>query len=133
MSKKVKIGIIGTGGISHAHMAGYNALDNVEFYAACDINEDRVKAFSQKYGFKHAFTDFNEMLKLDELDAVSICTWNNAHAAIAIAALKAGKHVLCEKPMAMKADEAEEMLNVSIETGKLHMTRSAFLQPHLPS
>lgn len=121
MSGKVKIGIIGTGGISHAHMVGYNALDNVEFCAACDLNEERVRAFAQKYGFKHAFTDFNEMLKLEELDAVSVCTWNNAHAAAAIAALKAGKHVLCEKPMAMNADQAEEMLRVSKETGKLLM------------
>lgn len=121
VSKKVKIGIIGTGNISHAHMVGYTALDNVEVYAACDLNEERVKAFAEKYGVKHTFTDYNEMLKLEGLDAVSVCTWNNAHAPATIAALKAGKHVLCEKPMAMNAQQAEEMLQASKESGKLLM------------
>jgi len=121
MSQKVKIGIIGTGSISAAHMAGYTALDNVEVFAACDLNSERVKAFADKYSVRHTFTDYNEMLKLDELDAVSVCVWNNAHAPATIAALKAGKHVLCEKPMALNAGQAMEMEQAARQSGKLLM------------
>jgi predicted dehydrogenase len=119
--KKIKVGIIGTGNISTHHTAGYKALENVELYAACDINEQRVNEYAQKYGYKHVFTDYNEMLKLEELDAVSVCTWNSVHAPASIAALKAGKHVLCEKPMAMNAAEALEMEKAAKESGKLLM------------
>jgi Predicted dehydrogenases and related proteins len=121
MSKKLKIGIIGTGGISNAHMVGYNSLENVEVAAACDINEKRVTEFGEKYNVKKLYTDFNEMLKLEELDGVSICTWNNAHAAATIAALNAGKNVLCEKPMAMNAIEAQKMKDAADKSGKLLM------------
>jgi predicted dehydrogenase len=119
--KKIKVGIIGTGNISGCHTAGYKALDNVELYAACDINEQRVKDYAEKHGYKYVFTDYNEMLKLEELDAVSVCTWNSVHAQAAIAALKAGKHVICEKPTAMSAKEAVEMEKAAKESGKLLM------------
>jgi predicted dehydrogenase len=119
--KKIKVGIIGTGNISGVHTAGYKALENVEIYAACDLNEQRVKDYAQRNGCRYSFTDYNEMLKLEELDAVSVCTWNSAHAPAAIAALKAGKHVICEKPMAMNAKEALEMEKAAKEAGKLLM------------
>lgn len=118
---KVKVGIIGTGSISNLHMSGYNALENVEVYACCDLNGERAKEYAQKYGIKHVFTDYNEMLKLKELDAVSVCTWNNGHAPATIAALKAGKHVLCEKPPALNTAEALEMKKAAEESGKLLM------------
>lgn len=119
--RKVRVGIIGTGSISNLHMLGYNNLADVEIYAACDLNEERVKAFADKYGIKHTYTDYNEMLKLEELDAVSVCTWNNAHAPASIAALKAGKHVLCEKPPAMNVQQALEMQKAAKEAKKLLM------------
>lgn len=119
--KKIKVGIIGTGNISKCHIAGYKALDNVELYAACDINEKRAADCAKKNEIKHVFSDYNEMLKLDELDAVSICTWNSVHAPAVIAALKAGKHVLCEKPMAMNTKEAVEMEKAAKEAGKVLM------------
>lgn len=118
---KIRVGIIGTGGISHSHMLGYNQLDGVEVIAACDLNENRVREFADKYSVKHVFTDYNELLQLKELDAVSVCTWNNAHAPISIAALKAGKNVLCEKPLAMNVKEAREMEQTAKESGKLLM------------
>lgn len=118
---KVKVGIIGTGNISKSHIAGYKALENVEIFAVCDINEERAKECAAINNVKHVFTDYNEMLKLSEIDAVSVCTWNNAHAPATIAALKAGKHVLCEKPMAMNRKDAEEMAKVAQETGKILM------------
>ncbi len=118
---KVKIGIIGTGSISNLHMAGYTRLENVEVIAACDINGKRVKKFAETYGIPHTFTDYNEMLKMKELDAVSVTAWNNIHAPASIAALNAGKHVLCEKPLALNADQALEMVEASKESGKLLM------------
>lgn len=118
---KINVGIIGTGSISQLHMAGYLALDDVKVVACCDLNEQRAIEFAKKYGIDHVFKDYNEMLKLDCLDAVSVCTWNNGHAPITIAALKAGKNVLCEKPPAMNVDEAKEMERVAKESGKLLM------------
>lgn len=119
--EKIKVGIIGAGGISECHIAGYKALDNVELFAVCDINEQRAINCSKKHDIKHVFTDYNEMLKLIELDAVSVCTWNSVHAPAAIAALKAGKNVLCEKPMAMNTKEAVEMEKAAKEAGKVLM------------
>lgn len=122
MQKKVKIGIVGLGSIAGAHIAGYEALDNVEIYALCDINEERLKKRGEQLGVTRLYTDIDDMLAaVPELDAISVCTWNNAHAKCSIAALKAGKHVLCEKPMAMNTKEAEEMKKVADESGKLLM------------
>ena len=119
--KKLKIGIVGVGGISNVHIAGYLARPDVELYAFCDINEERLKEKGAKYGITRLFTDVNEMVKLPELDAVSVCTWNSAHAPCTIAALNAGKHVLCEKPMAMTVAEAEKMQAAAEKSGKLLM------------
>ena len=118
---KLKVGIIGTGGISECHVSGYKELENVEIYAMCDINEERVKEKTEKHGVERVFTDYNEMLDKCELDAVSVCTWNNSHAPISIAALKKGVNVLCEKPMAMNAGEALEMKQAAEDSGKLLM------------
>ena len=117
----MKIGIIGVGTIAAFHIEAYQKNPNVEVYAFCDINEKRLKAMGEKYGVTRLYTDKDEMLKLEELDAVSVCTWNSAHAPCSIAALKAGKHVLCEKPMAMNADEARAMKQAADESGKLLM------------
>lgn len=118
--KKLRIGIIGTGGISHVHMRGYQAQkDRVELVACCDLDEDKVKAYAESYGFQRWYTDLHEMMGKEELDCVSVCTWNAAHKEATIAALKGGANVICEKPMAMNAKEAQEMIDVSNETGKL--------------
>jgi len=117
----IKIGIIGVGNIAETHIHGYKTNKETELYAFCDIDEQRLKYMGAKYGVTRLYTDYNEMLKLDELDAVSVCTWNCAHAGATIAALKAGKHVLCEKPMAMNAKQAEEMKKAADESGKLLM------------
>ena len=119
--EKIKVGIIGAGSISQSHIQGYKALANVEIYAVCDINGNRAEKCAKAHGIAHVFTDYNEMLKLEELDAVSVCTWNSVHAPATIAALRAGKHVLCEKPMALNTVEALEMEKVSKETGKVLM------------
>lgn len=119
MNKKIKVGVIGVGGISECHIQGYLQNPNVELYAFCDINEERLKAKGAKYGITRLFTNKEDMLKLEEIDAVSVCTWNSAHAECSIAALNAGKHVICEKPMAMNAQEALEMQAAAEKSGKL--------------
>ena len=96
-------------------------IPDVEIYAFCDINEERLKDMGERYGVTRLFTDKDEMLAIPEIDAVSVCTWNSQHAPCTIAALKAGKHVMCEKPMAMNAKEAEEMKKAAEESGKLLM------------
>ena len=117
----VKIGIIGTGSISEEHIKAYLKNPDAELYALCDINEDRLKAAGEKYGVKHLFTDMKEMLALPELDAVSICTRNSEHAPCAIAALGAGKHVLCEKPMSTDVASAVRMKEAAEKAGKTLM------------
>jgi predicted dehydrogenase len=121
MNKKIKVGVIGTGSISNEHIQAYLKNPEVELYAFCDINEERVKAMAEKYGVTRTFTDMNEMLKLEEIDAVSVCVWNSNHAPCTIAALNAGKHVLCEKPMATSAEDARAMKAAADKNGKLLM------------
>ncbi len=121
MEKKLKVGVVGVGNIAQSHIAAYLADPHAELYALCDINEERLKKNGEKYGITRLYTDVEEMVKLEELDAVSICTWNCAHAPCAIAALNAGKHVLCEKPMALNAAQAEEMKAAAERAGKLLM------------
>ncbi len=120
--EKLRIAIIGTGGISNCHMAGYKKYaDKCEVVAVCDIDEEKVKKYAEQYSVPAYYTDYNEMLAKEKIDAVSVCTWNEAHKGATIAALRAGCKVLCEKPMAMNTAEAEEMKAVSEETGNLLM------------
>ncbi|MEG1442095.1 MAG: Gfo/Idh/MocA family oxidoreductase, partial [Oscillospiraceae bacterium] len=97
---KIKVGIIGTGNISREHIGAYLKNPNVELYAFCDINEEQLNKMGDEFGVSRRFTNKEDMLALNEIDAVSVCTWNAAHAECTISALNAGKHVLCEKPMA---------------------------------
>lgn len=120
--EKLKIGIVGVGGIAQCHIGGYKKNPLTELYAFCDINEERLKSQGEIHGINRLYTDVNDMLRdCPELDAVSVCTWNVAHAPVTIACLKAGKNVLCEKPMAMTVAEAEEMKKAAEESGKLLM------------
>ena len=119
--KKLRVGIIGVGNIAEQHIQAYKANHRVELYAFCDINEQRVKQKGAKHGVTRLFTNKDDMLSLPELDAVSVCTWNSEHAPCTIAALNAGKHVLCEKPMATCTTDAIAMQEASIRNNKLLM------------
>ena len=121
MDKKVKIGIIGCGNIARTHLRSYSKDDRVEIYAFCDLEIDKAEEMAREFGVDpqgRTFADVEDMVKLEELDAVSVCTWNNTHALCAIAALKAGKHVLCEKPMSVNASLAADMIRAQEESGK---------------
>ena len=120
--EQLKVGIIGTGGISGLHMSGYKELERqgiVKVTAVCDIDGEKVKNYAARHGVERYYTDCREMMANEELDLVSVCTWNSAHKDCTIVALRGGANVLCEKPMAMNASEAEEMLRTAKETGKL--------------
>ncbi|MFO7957617.1 MAG: Gfo/Idh/MocA family oxidoreductase [Candidatus Brocadiia bacterium] len=111
MPQKVRVGFIGTGGIAGLQAKNLSDIEDVEIVAGCDISEEALAKFAEKYEVPQTFTDYNEMLQLDELDAVTVCTPNIAHKDPTIAALKAGKHTMVEKPMAMNAEEAQAMVD----------------------
>ena len=97
MTKKLKVGIIGCGGIANgAHMPGYARwLTKLSYMPPVTLFQGGPRGAKEQYDMKYMFEDLNEMLELDELDIISVCTPNDVHNPAAIAALKAGKHVLC--------------------------------------
>lgn len=120
-NEKVGVGVIGVG-IGSFHIQGYQQCPDAEVVAVCDLNEARAKATADQYCIPNVYMDYNEMLKREDIDAVSVCTPNFLHAPISIAAFEAGKHVICEKPLAMNPIEGEAMVAASKKAGKLFMT-----------
>jgi len=119
MKKKLRYGIIGLGGISPKHLEGYKALaDEVEFVAGCDIDEKALHSKCDKYGIPDRYTDYHELLKRDDIDFVSVCLPNYLHCEVTVEALRSGKHVHCEKPMAMTEEETAAMLQAKNESGR---------------
>ena len=117
----IRVGIIGCGKIAQVrHIPEYVANPNVELYGFYDINQARTEELAKKYGGK-AFASYEELLADETIEAGSICAANHVHAEITIAALKAGKHVLCEKPMAVTLAECEAMVAAAEESGKYLM------------
>lgn len=119
--RRLKVGIIGCGGIANnKHMKAIKALNMEDMVAFCDIIEERAHKAAGDFGTDDAkvFTDYKELIK-EDLDAVYVCTPNRSHCEITVAALHAGKHVMCEKPMAINSMEAEQMIAAQKETGKI--------------
>ena len=118
---KVRIGIIGCGGIANAkHMPALKNLPNVEMVAFCDIIEERALKAKADFGTPDAkvYTDYKKLLEDKTIDVVHVCTPNRSHSFITVDALESGKHVMCEKPMAINSAEAEKMLDAAKRTGK---------------
>ena len=112
--KTIRLAVIGAGSIAQiAHIPNWKQIPGVEVVAVCDTNRGRAKAVAEKHGIPQYFTKDEDLLKLEEVDAVDICAPTNAHKAIAVAALSAGKHVLVEKPMSRTVEEAEEMVRAA--------------------
>lgn len=111
------VGVIGVG-MGEAHVRGYSAMPDVQVLALADIAEQRVKSCAARYNVPKVYSDYQELLALPEIDAVSVCLPNDLHAPVTIAALQAGKHVLCEKPMSRSLAEAEAMAAAARETGR---------------
>ncbi len=119
--RKVRVGIIGCGGIANGkHMPSLSKLKNVELVAFCDIIEERAVAAAKKFGVPNSgvYVDYKDLLKDESIEVVHVCTPNKSHADITVAALEAGKHVMCEKPMAKTAADARRMVEAAKRTGK---------------
>lgn len=116
---KLNVAVIGGGSISEMHLKAYANHSDCHLMAVCDVNEARAREKAEQYGAESVYTDYRELLERSDLDAVSICTWNNTHAEISIAALKAGKHVLVEKPLSKTVEEALAVEQAVKESGKL--------------
>ena len=126
----LRIAIVGCGQIAQQHMQNYQKLDRVEMVAFCDLDLAAAQKAAETYGPADATGDFREVLRRDDVDAVDVCLHNNLHAPITIAALKAGKHVYCEKPMAGSYADAVAMLDAAKRTGKmLHIQLGFLYQP----
>lgn len=121
MAEKLRIGIIGTGGIAHAHANAYKTFNDVEIVAGADIIPGKARAFLDEYGWTNAtaYESCDELCKRDDIDAVSICTYNSQHAVCAIAALESGKHVLLEKPMCVTLEEGIAIMKAEKKSGKI--------------
>ncbi|MCS7252772.1 MAG: Gfo/Idh/MocA family oxidoreductase [Armatimonadota bacterium] len=122
MDGKVRVAVIGAGQIAQAaHLPNFKAHSNAELVAICDIVKERAQRTAIAYGIEHVYDDYRELLKRDDIDAVCISLPTNLHAEVAIAALNSGKHVLCEKPPARNAKEAQRMAEASESNSRLLM------------
>ena len=128
MRKTVNIGIVGTQFMGRAHSNAW--MDVGKFYdlpampvmkAACDNVAENLEPFCKRFGWQSREKDWQNLVARDDIDVIDICTSNNVHMPIAVAAAKAGKHLICEKPVAMNADEAKAMLDAAKAAGVLHM------------
>jgi len=124
--KDLNVAVVGAGFMGKAHVVGYTNA-NKQFWPSevrpvlktvCDIDEDIAKDAKERFGFEKYTTDWKEIINDPEIDVVSICTPNNAHAEVSIQALEAGKHVLCEKPMASTSEEAKAMKKAAEKAAK---------------
>ncbi|MCE5276417.1 MAG: Gfo/Idh/MocA family oxidoreductase [Planctomycetaceae bacterium] len=121
MSKVVKIGVIGVGWPGCEHLKGYKSDTAAQVVALCDINTDLLAAKCKEYDVPQGFASYRKMLAQADLDAVSVAVPNDLHAPITIAALQAGKHVICEKPPARKVAEAQAMAAAAKKARKVLM------------
>ena len=118
---KVRVGIIGCGGIANGkHMPSLAQVKECEMVAFCDIIVEKAEAAAKKFGVDGAkvYADYKELLADETIDVVHVCTPNRSHSFITVDALEAGKHVMCEKPMAINSAEAQKMLDAAKRTGK---------------
>jgi predicted dehydrogenase len=122
MSNKLKTAIIGVGGIAKIHVPGWVASEQAELVAGCDVSPTILEKWGQENGITQLTTNPAEIFSDPDIDIVDICTPNNYHAPLVIAALEAGKHVLCEKPLAPTPNEIRAMIAARDQSGKLLMT-----------
>lgn len=129
MKKEIHIAIIGTRFMGRAHTNAW--IDVPNFFdlpfqpvlkAACDIDPALEESFARRYGWESFETSWEKVVSRDDIDVVDICTSNASHMPIALAAASAGKHVICEKPLAMNADQAREMAEAADHAGVVNMT-----------
>src|SRR5260221_3015988 len=126
--KELRVGMIGYGFMGRAHSNAYKQVGQffpsqhkVVLKAACARNADTVKAFAAQWGYESTETDWKKLLERKDIDVIDICTPNNLHKEIALAAAAAGKMILCEKPLAMNVADGEEMVRAVEQAGVKNM------------
>lgn len=118
---ELRVAIVGNGGIYRlAHGPAWRRIARAKVVATCDIVSERAKQASQEHGAAASFTRIEDLLEMDGIDLVDVCSPSDTHAEIAIRALRAGKHVICEKPMAMSPEDAASMIRAA-EDAKRHL------------
>lgn len=115
--RKIKIGCIGVGQIGKHHLENYSKIEDAEIVAIADIDEAELQHVAAQYDVPHRYTDFRELLKREDIEAVDVCLHNNLHRPVTVAALEAGKHVYCEKPMAGSYLDAQVMYDKARDLG----------------
>jgi predicted dehydrogenase len=114
----LRVGIIGAGGIArHYHVPSYQRSENVEIVAACDVNPEALDAMREEHGIGHVCKDYGDLLERDDLDLVSVCTSNDMHYPVVMAAIERGIDIYCEKPLALTYQQTVEMYNAAQEAG----------------
>jgi len=125
MTEPVRIGVIGVGQIGKHHLNTYAKIPSAQIVAVADINEAEARRVAEQFNIPSVYTNFREVLQRDDIQAVDVCLHNNFHAPVSVAALEAGKHVYCEKPLAGSYRDAEQMVTVARDAGRmLHMQLS---------
>ncbi|MDX5432101.1 MAG: Gfo/Idh/MocA family oxidoreductase [Halomonas sp.] len=122
----IRLAIIGAGSMAGEHATQFQALEGVELVAVCDVDGGRAQAFAARHAIPAAYTDLETMLAREEIDAVSNVTPDAAHKATSLAAIAAGKHILCEKPLATSAADAEAMAAAAREAGVINMVNLSY-------
>lgn len=125
-SAPIRLGIIGTGGMANTHVDQYRTIDGCSVVAGADIDKKQVDKFCERHGIADAYTNVKDLLSRDDIDAVSVVTTDKFHAALSIQALEAGKHVLCEKPLAVTYPDACEMVAAAKRAGKINMVNFSY-------
>jgi predicted dehydrogenase len=122
----LRVAVIGTGFGARVQLPGFLGHADTNVVALCGRSEEKTRSIAANYGVRAVYTDYEQMLVDVEPDLVSIVTPPNLHAPMTLAAMQAGAHVMCEKPLAMDADEAEQMLEEAILTGRTHVVDHEF-------
>ena len=118
-TKVLNVGVVGLGWAGRTHIESYIALPNVNVLAVADLDAERRSLATKSYGIANAYADYEELVRRNDLDIVSVATPNFLHAPVSIAALKSHKHVLCEKPLARSSIEAQSMVEAAAQAGRV--------------
>lgn len=122
----IKLALVGTGGMAHTHAKKFSAIPGVKLVACCDVEAERVKEFQDKFAIPQSFTDLSHLLASCEVDAISNITPDPFHAPLSIQAMKAGKHVFCEKPLATHYADALKMARTAADAGVINLVNFSY-------
>ncbi len=125
--KPIRVAFVGCGRISDLHQLGYRGRDDAQIVAVCDINKAHAKKKAKEWGVEKVYTDYNQVLEDKDIDAVELITPHHLHCPMTIQAAEAGKHISVQKPMALCADEADQMIAAANKAGVILRVYETFV------